>query len=101
LQRLEESLYRPLTRFDPEYMEELLAPDFIEFGSSGRIWTRGQIIRTSPVRIAARFPLPDFGVHLLTPDVALVTYRSETGVDFKEAVNRASIWRRTHGGWRL
>lgn len=102
LKRLEESLYRPLTRFDREYMEELLAPDFIEMGTSGRIWTRGQIIRTTPVRIAAKFPLPDFGVHLVTNDVALVTYRSEMGVEFKEAANRSSVWRRGRdGAWRL
>src|SRR5690554_7724184 len=33
LQHLEESLYLPQTRFDSEYMEGLLAPDYVEFGS--------------------------------------------------------------------
>lgn len=102
LKRLEESLYRPLTRFDPEYMEELLASDFVEMGSSGRIWARHQIIRTQPVPIAAKLPLPEFGVHLVTDEVALVTYRTEMGVDFKEAANRSSIWRRGRDGtWKL
>lgn len=52
--------------------------------------------------IAAKLPLPEFGVHLMTDEVALVTYRTEMGVDFKEAANRSSIWRRGRdGAWKL
>lgn len=101
LRRLEESLYIPGTRFDQEYMEDLLAPDFLEFGSSGRVWTRGQIIRTQHVQIGARLPLPDFGLLMVSTDVALVTYRSEMGLDYADAANRSSIWRRTLEGWKL
>ena len=102
LHRLEHSLYDPETRFDEEYMDELLGPDYVEFGSSGRVWTRGQIIRTDPVEIAARLPLPEFQVRMLGPDVALVTYRSEMGLDFSTAANRSSVWQfDSTGHWRL
>lgn len=102
LERLEESLYRSATRFDPEYMEELLAPDYVEMGTSGRIWTRQQIIRTSPVEIEAKLPLPELSVRLVADDVALVTYRSELGVELVEAANRSSIWKRERdGAWKL
>ncbi|HEX6945960.1 MAG TPA: DUF4440 domain-containing protein [Acidimicrobiia bacterium] len=102
LQQLEESLYEPSTRFDEAYMEELLAPDYMEFGSSGRVWTRGQIIRTQPVDIDARLPLPDFEVRLLGDEVALVTYRTEMGIDYATAANRCSVWKKwSDGRWRL
>jgi hypothetical protein len=101
LRELEESLYRPLTRFNTAHMESLLAPEFIEFGTSGRVWTRGQIIRTGRVRIAARLPLPDFAVVSLSEEVALVTYRSEMGVNFVDVANRSSLWRRGPNGWQL
>lgn len=101
LKSLEESLYQPDTRFDREYLENILAPDFIEFGSSGRVWTRGQIIRTPQVAIGVRLPLPEFGLQMVSEDVALVTYRSEMGLDYADAANRSSIWRRTVDGWQL
>jgi hypothetical protein len=102
LQHLEESLYLPQTRFDSEYMEGLLSPDFVEFGSSGRVWSRGQIIRTDPVDIQARLPLPEFEVRMLGSDVALVTYRTEMGIDYATAANRCSVWKRwSDGRWRL
>jgi hypothetical protein len=40
LKQLEESLWRSETRFDNEYMNRTLAPDFFEFGRSGRAYTR-------------------------------------------------------------
>ena len=102
LHRLEHSLYHPETRFDQGYMDELLGVEYVEFGSSGRVWTRSQIIRTDPVDIAARLPLPEFQVQMLGGDVALVTYRSEMGLDFATCANRSSVWQReSDGRWRL
>lgn len=40
LQALEEPLWRAETRFSLEYMERILAPDFFEFGRSGRVYQR-------------------------------------------------------------
>ena len=36
LERLEGELWREQTRFDMQRMNELIAPDFFEFGRSGR-----------------------------------------------------------------
>jgi hypothetical protein len=101
LRRLEESLYASETRFDPEHMDRLLAPDFVEFGASGRVWTRQHIIRTPPLELEAKLPLPEFSVLMLSDDIALVTYRSEIGTRRVEATNRSSVWRRTYDGWKL
>ena len=101
LRRLEESLWREETRFDRNYMDSVLAPGFIEFGRSGKIWTREDTLTTPTRRIRARLPLPKFGVRMISGDIALVTYRSEGLEDDVEVGNRASIWRRADDGWKL
>ena len=42
--RLESLLLKPDVRRDRGRMEELLAEDFVEFGASGRLWSREAII---------------------------------------------------------
>ena len=101
LRRLEESLWREETRFDRDYMDGLLSPAFVEFGRSGRIWTREATLTTPKRKIGARIPLPKFGVRMLSDDVALVTYRSEGLEDDVEVGNRSSIWRKMDDGWKL
>lgn len=101
LRRLEESLWREETRFDREYMDRILAPDFMEFGRSGRVWTRKDTLRTPRRKIGARLPLPKFSIRMIADDVALITYRSEGLEDDLEVGNRASLWRRSADGWKL
>lgn len=101
LRRLEESLWQEETRFDRHYMDSVLSPGFVEFGRSGKIWTREATLTTPKRRIGARIPLSKFGVRMITEDVALVTYRSEGLEDDIEVGNRVSIWRRIGDGWRL
>jgi|HubBroStandDraft_6_1064221.scaffolds.fasta_scaffold59562_3 hypothetical protein len=44
LRRSEEALLDPAVRSDRKRVAELLADDFVEFGSSGRIWARDEIL---------------------------------------------------------
>jgi len=101
LQRLEESLWREETRFDRGFLDRVLAPGFIEFGSSGRSHTRDQILDSPGGPIDATLPLPDFEVRWLTPSVALVTYTSEVGTGPVQRSHRSSLWRRGDEGWRI
>ena len=98
---LEESLWIAETRFDQEYMNRILAPDFFEFGRSGRIYTREETLNAPPQKINARLPLKNFQVHPISDDVALVTYISEVADDELEIANRSSLWRKTETGWQL
>lgn len=102
LNRLEESLWRAEARFDRAYMEQTLAPDFFEFGRSGRFYKREDTLDVSVKPIAAKLPLPNFHARLITADVALVTYVSVvTYGDVTEVANRSSLWSRYPTGWRL
>ncbi|HQT90569.1 MAG TPA: DUF4440 domain-containing protein [Candidatus Kryptobacter bacterium] len=101
LRKLEESLWRTVSRFDQSYMDRVLSPDYFEFGRSGRIYTREEVINLPPQEIKARLPLRDFRVHPLTDDVALVTYISEVVSGELLVGNRSSLWVRTPSGWQI
>lgn len=100
---LEVSLWIPETRFDRSLMEKTLAPEFFEFGRSGRTWRRDQCLDVSPTPFKIKLPLPKFAIRLVSADVALATYVSD--VDFSgvvEVANRSSIWRRGGPlGWQI
>jgi hypothetical protein len=104
LRACEEALLDPLVRRDRERVTALLAEDFCEFGSSGRVWTREEILELlangdySPPSIA------DFKCDLIGEGVALVTYRTvraeaETGL--RSAALRSSLWTKKSGEWRV
>lgn len=75
---------------------DILSDDFREFGRSGKIWNKTEILATMRQE-AGRDPadITEFQMQNLTDDVILVTYRSERK-DPKGKVqrtNRCSIWR--------
>jgi hypothetical protein len=104
LRRLEEELWIAETRFDETYMNEIFAPDFFEFGRSGRVWSRAELISKGAPSIAAVLPLPDLAVREISNDVVQVTYNSAVTYDgIAEYGRRSSIWSRatTRVGWQL
>ena len=97
---LEESMWRERTRFDLAFQEQRFALDFVEFGRSGRTYTREQIIRTEASPIHAKLPLPNLKVRVLDVSTVLITYDSEATYDgVVEYAHRSSIWSRTEGRW--
>ncbi len=94
-------MWRTEIRFDPEYMERILAPDFFEFGRSGKRYSREEILSQPKEEIRAKLPLKDFELHEIAPDIILVTYISEVTYDTLEVSNRSSLWAKTPAGWQL
>ncbi len=101
LKELEESLWRSETRFDLAHQEKVFAPDFFEFGRSGRTYTREQMVRSERQPIRAKLPLQSFRIHPLDANNVLVTYVSEVQYEELERANRCSVWSRTSDGWQL
>jgi hypothetical protein len=101
LQKLEESMWRSDTRFDPAYMDRILSADFFEVGRSGRIYNRAEILATPAYDLNAMLPLKEFRVHYINNDIVLVLYKSEALHNGTEMAVRSSIWERTIGGWQL
>lgn len=101
LKNLEESLWKSETRFDLAYQEKVFAPDFFEFGRSGRTYTREQMIRSTSSPIKANLPLKNFKITALDKNNVLVTYISEVQYEELEKANRCSVWSKTESGWKL
>lgn len=103
LKRLEEALLRPEVRRSPEKMDALLADDFVEFGKSGRMYRKTDILDIAAPPCDGQLFLLEFSAKALAPSVALVTYRSMLCAADGHAryALRSSIWRRTEQGGRL
>lgn len=103
LTALEEAMWRPQTRFDRAFMERHLAADFIEFGRSGRTYTRAQCLAAPPQPIGCRLPLSRLQIRLLDAHTAQVLYDSVVQREGQtpEYSHRTSLWTRTTTGWVL
>lgn len=100
MEELELSLLQAGVR-KSEVVAELLAEGFVEFGSSGRVLTRPQIVTAlqaeSPVQVTAS----QFKVQWLAPHVALVTYRAHRHSQPPVHTLRSSIWEQRLGRWQM
>jgi hypothetical protein len=96
LTALEHAMWDASTRGDRSWMDAHLTEDFTEFGFSGRAYDRADILDTPVGTIDAT--LADMEVRPVGRDAALVTYRSQQP---RGAANRASVWRRADGRWRM
>jgi hypothetical protein len=106
LRSLEEKLFDQEVRNTRSSLERLLAPDFREIGSSGRLYGFEEIITAllqEPADGTTR-TLTDFEIQPLAANVMLATYRSERNAPDAPSVRslRSSIWRRDADGiWRM
>ena len=107
LRALEEHLLDPAVRKDRDTVANLLTEDFREFGSSGRTYSRAEILEYMCEEAAAapqlRISLADFEVTPLSGTLALVTYRSrreQPGQPARESL-RSSLWSLRDGRWQM
>ena len=98
LVELERTLWRLTTRNDSDYLDRILHPDFVEFGMSGRVWSRAEILRPGGEFTAE---VSNFAVDEVAPGVALVTYVSRLGSPETARANRSSVWLRVDNRWLL
>jgi hypothetical protein len=103
LRALEEKLLRPEIRGDVAALDELLADDFIEFGASGRRYTKAEIIAALPHEPPVERTTSDYATRELGAGVALVTYnvvRHTPGEPSMRSL-RSSIWVHRDGRWQM
>ncbi len=108
LRALEERLLDPAVRHSADELSQLLADDFVEFGRSGRVYNKPQIIsRHSGELVTGALPvakLGDFVARPLAPDAMLLTYRATERAGEGAASSdsrRCSIWQLIGGRWQL
>ena len=94
LQALEESLLTSAVRRNRAKMSALLAEGFREFGASGRVFSKAEVIDMLQAETPASLSLDSFEAQQISPQAILVTYR-----ETKEAAGsaptislRSSLW---------
>lgn len=102
LKLLEEGLWQSNFRFDIPKMEQVLAPDFFEFGRSGKVYLRADALNVTSQEIPCVFPLIDLKIRLINENIAQITYISIVNYpEGEERSLRSSIWSRSDDGWQL
>jgi hypothetical protein len=104
LRALEEELLQPAVRKTASRVDALLGEDFIEFGSSGRVFDKHDIIDILRSESPARRSLTDFRALPLGPGVVLTTYRATNyGASGEQPIHslRSSVWRLLDGRWQV
>jgi hypothetical protein len=104
LRACEEALLDPSVRRDRARVGALLAEDFQEYGSSGRVWSREEIIESLASEERTRFAMEDFKCDWIAESIALVTYRSvrtDAQSGAQSIALRSSLWVNKSGDWRM
>ena len=98
LQQLEESHTGMEVRMSREKLDEILAEDFFEIGSSGYMYDKKECLETGVV--LTEMKLHNYEIYPLAHDVVLTTYFL---VDTTRERNtlRSSIWKFIDGKWQL
>jgi hypothetical protein len=102
--RLEEKLLNPVKRKSLPELQELLSDDFIELGSSGKIYNKQQVIDSLQNESSNQISMCEFNIKELTQGTVLVTYISEKlnpQSGNKNKSLRSSIWKLTDGNWKI
>ncbi|MFH9351141.1 DUF4440 domain-containing protein [Kitasatospora sp. NPDC017646] len=101
--RSELRLIDPQVRLSSEQAAELLDPDFVEVGSSGRRWSRTDMLAALPDLPGADdepYLATEMSGVLLAPGLVHLTYQTTRP---GRRARRSSLWRRSADGrqWRL
>jgi hypothetical protein len=94
IREVEEQLVTPAVRASADALDRLVSDQFVELGSSGRVYTKPDVIAQMLAQPNITIDVADFQVLAVTPDVALATYRTGRSV-------RSSLWRREGEAWRI
>ena len=101
----EVELHRPDVRTSHSRLEQLLHQDFHEVGRSGRRYDRATTIRLLMEPSSSPSVVSDeFAASLLSPGVALLTYRSAHRLADGSLSNhtfRSSVWVQVGGEWQI
>ena len=91
-------LVDPEFRGDPNSVGPLLSEEFEEFGSSGNVYRKADVVERLGMGPDVQYVLSDFRFTELAPDCILVKFSSVvSGV----RAHRRSIWTRKDGDWQM
>ncbi len=101
---LEQRLAQVGRRLSAEDAGSLIAEDFVEFGASGKVWSKAEIIAAMSQWAPIERIVEDFRVRVLSASICLVTYKVIGVTKDRQASPfslRSSIWRYTGERWQI
>ena len=103
LSQLEKQLLNSATERSADFVTSLLSPDFQEFGTSGLVYVRADIVDALADEPATTTSAEDLDLRVISSDAALLTYKSTKAVGGAASVRalRSSLWVRRDGEWRM
>ena len=97
-------MLRPEVRRSRQFLDELLADEFVEFASDGVAYGKAQVIDALQLEPSLHRSLAEFHLVVLAEGIVLSTYRSSKRLDASDAVVeslRSSIWKEHDGRWQM
>lgn len=104
IKELEFSLLKPEVRSSKAALGRLLTDDFVEFGTSGKKYTKADILERLPNTLEnVEYRVSDFSVETPSANTAIAMFKTERTTDGKDKVisQRSSHWRKTEKGWQM
>jgi len=102
LETLERQLLNTEVRRSADTLDTLIADDFMEFGASGRRWTKADVLRALPeVQAGGAVHVSELSVKRLGDEHALVTYELMENGRAGPRTLRSSLWRRSGASWQI
>ena len=97
LLRLELALAQRRETDLPGGYDGVLHAAFLEYGTSGRVWTREAMLEALRASPASDLAIEAFEIAVLAEGVVLATY----GTDAGRPARRSSVWVLDRGRWRI
>jgi hypothetical protein len=102
---LETALHKREVRNSRARVAALIADDFIEFGRSGGVYNKHDVLSSlEEEQTDIRIEVSDFAVRELAAEVVLVTYKTtvrDVSPASDDAALRSSIWINRDGRWQM
>lgn len=98
IQEMEESLLKPETRKSIPKLQKLIAEDFIEYGSSGIIYNKQDLLDSLHEEEPKDYLAENFKVKELSPTILLITYKITIA---PRCSLRSSIWQYKNNRWQM
>ncbi len=96
----EEALLQPDVRKSHELVDSL-ADEFIEFGTSGRAYSKQDLVEALKAESPSRLTTSHVRVFSVAENVVLVAYMIEQHGAPPRHTLRSSLWERRHGTWQM
>jgi len=101
---LETSLLRLEVRSSFYQLNNLLSDDFKEFGSSGLVYTKQNVLERLPQNTDKTvYIVSDFKIVVLSEGVVMSNFKTDRTINDTDKVSslRTSLWRKENSVWKL